>query len=399
MTQQTIPPPLPVHRDDPVHPPREYATLRLAEPVSRRRWPNGVDAWLVSGYEQVRRVLADPRTSVDRASSPPPSLGEGRRPAVLLPKSLIGMDPPEHTRWRDLVIRELTVAKARALRPRVEQIVDEHLDRLAGQGSPADLVAGFTLPVPSLVICELLGVPAADRPLFTGQVAVRGRVGSTPEEVDRATIELTDYIRTLVAAKRAAPGDDTLSRLTAAELDGRPLPDEELVSTAFLLLVAGHDTTANMIALSTVTLLSNPELIPATQDPTRVDALVEELLRFHAVIQYGVVRRATADIDLDGHRIAAGDWLVCSLASANRDEAAFADPDGLKLDRRGRPQLSFGDGPHQCAGQNLARLELAVALSRLFARFPGLALARPLDELPFRADMFVYGLHELPVRW
>jgi cytochrome P450 len=399
MPTSTVPPPLPVHRDDPLHPPAEYAELRAGEPVSRRRWPNGIDAWLVSGYEQVRQVLGDPRTSVDRASSPPPSLGGGRRPAVMLPKSLVGMDPPEHTRWRELVIRELTVAKIRALQPRVERIVDEHLDRLAAAGPPADLVSDFSLPVPSLVICELLGVPAADRPLFTGQVAVRGRVSSTPDEVDRATIELTDYIRTLVAAKRAAPTPDLLSRLTGAQMDGRAVPDEELVSTAFLLLVAGHDTTANMIALSVVTLLSNPGLIPAILDPTQAHAAAEELLRFHSVIQYGVVRRATADMSLGGHHIGAGDWLVCSLASANRDEAAFAEPDLLRLDRPARAQMSFGDGPHQCAGQNLARMELTVALSRLFRRFPGLALQQPLDRLPFRADMFVYGLHELPVRW
>jgi cytochrome P450 len=393
-------PAFPTRRRRPLDPPPEYADLRAERPLARHRWPNGVEGWLVTRYADVRALLGDPRLSVDKTASPPPSLSTGRRPAVMLPKSLIGMDPPEHTPRRRLVIRELTVRRVARLRPRIQSIVDGYLDAMAGRVPPVDLVEAFALPIPSVVISELLGVPAADRAGFERDTAVILRVASRPEDVQRASADLTAYLTALVADKRRRPGEDILSRMAEAEVDGVRLPEDELVNTALLVLIAGHETTANMIGLGVVTLLEHvPRPAEVLADPVRAARAVEELLRYHAVIQFGLVRRATADIPYGDVLIRAGDWVVCSLASANRDETCWAAADRLDLDREQGGHVSFGYGIHQCAGQHLARAELEIALTSLFRRFPGLRLAVPLDELPFRGDMFVYGLHELPVAW
>jgi cytochrome P450 len=400
MSERLDLPPLPRERLSGMDPPPEYDRLRTAAPISRHRWPNGVEGWLVTRYEHVRALLGDRRLSVNRFQSSPPNLSYGRKPKVMLPTSLIGMDPPEHTSRRQLFVRELTARRMVRLRPRIQSIVDGLLEDVAGRAQPVDLVETFALPIPSLVICELLGVPGADRADFQRHTQVILGVGSDPEDVHAATSTLMGYVAGLVRARRSEPEDDILSRLATAEVDGRSLGEEELVGHGMLLLIAGHETTANVIALGVATLLAHPDQAGAlAADPGLAEHAVEELLRYHAVIQYGLVRRATDDIAIGDVVIRAGEWVVSSLASANRDEALCPYPDRFDISRAATRHVSFGYGIHQCAGQNLARVELQVALTSLLRRFPTLRLARPVEDLTFRTNAWVYGLQELPVTW
>jgi cytochrome P450 len=392
-------PELPRARTHPFDPPAEYTRLRRDSPIARHVWPNGVEGWLVSTYEEVRALLSDPRLSINRFQSPPPSLAAGRKPAVLLPRSLVAMDPPEHTPWRRLIVRELTPRWAKSMEPRITEITREYIDQIRQIGPPADLVPSLNLAVPSRVICELLGVPDADHGFFQKQAEVRSTVGSAPEDVDAATAALHDYLDQLVAEKRRTGADDLLGRLAVAEIDGERPPHEIVVGMAMLLLIAGHETTSNMIGLGTATLLANRTLIDELADTDRATALVEEILRIHSIVQYGVVRRATEDIDIAGVHIAAGDWVVSSLASANRDESRYGCPHAVDTTWAQAPHLTFGYGVHQCAGQSLARVELRVVLRELFDAFPGLHSTMPVERLPYRENMFVYGLLRLPVTW
>lgn len=399
MATNLNPPLLPMERVNPFHPPAEYETLR-AGGMRRFTWPNGVQAWLVTRYADVRDALRDPRLSVDKTVSRPPSLALGRSSKVMLPRSLVGMDPPEHTRFRGPVMRELTVRRVARLRPRIERIVADHLDRMEHEGPPVDLVQSFALPVPSLVICELLGVPADDQPEFQRHTQVISAVDAPSEEVHAASAALMDYISELIRSKRRSPGDDILSHLARDFPEAAGPAEDGVLGNGMLLLIAGHETTANMLALSVATLLRWPDQLAVMKTGgDAVDSAVEELLRFHAVIQYGLVRRASADLVLGGQQIRAGEWVVCSLASANRDTELCPHAGSLLAGRDPRAHVSFGYGIHQCAGQHLARLELGIALSALFERFPGLRLAEPADRLQFRTDMFVYGLHKLPLEW
>jgi cytochrome P450 len=403
MVQASSPPALPRARTEPFNPPPEYTLLRKDSPISRFVWPNGVEGWLVTTYNEARALLSDPRLSINRFNSPPPSVSivKDRKPEAMLPRSLVAMDPPEHTPWRRAIVREMTPRWARSMEPRIQAITHEYLDRIAEMGQPADLVPNLSFPVPSRVICELLGVPEADQAFFHKQADVRSQVGAPPEKVNEATTALYQYLDQLVTDKRksSVDSDDLLSRLSRAEIDGKPAPHDIVVGQAMLLLIAGHETTANMISLGVATLMKNRELIPDLQDVAKGTALVEEILRMHAIIQWGIIRRATADIDIAGVHIAEGDWVVASLASANRDESRYACPHAVDTSKAQAPHLTFGYGIHQCAGQSLARVELRVVLRELFARFPGLRSTTPVDDLRYRSEMWVYGLFELPVVW
>lgn len=392
-------PQLPRARVDPFDPPLEYTLLRKESPISRFVWPNGVEGWLVTRYNDVRKLLSDNRLSINRFNAPPPNLSAGRKPSVMLPKSLVAMDPPEHTPWRRLIIREMTPRWARSMEPRLVEITRGYLDQIRSAGPPADLVPSLAFPVPSKVICDLLGVPDSDHAFFQEQAGIRSEVGAAPERVDAATGALYSYLDGLVTEKRRTGADDLLGRLARSEIDGVPAPHDIVVGQAMLLLIAGHDTTANMIGLGAATLFQNPSLVPDLADPDRGAALVEEILRMQAIIQYGIVRRAVEDVEIDGVRIAAGDWVVSSLASANRDESRYACPHAVDTSQPNAPHLTFGYGVHQCAGQSLARVEVRVVLRELFAAFPGLRPVTPVEELTYREDMFVYGLFSLPVEW
>ena len=388
----------PMARTCPFDPPQEYRALREQEPIAPMTFRDGLTGLLASRYDDVRAVLADPRFGAPRfALRPGDSIPDETPVPPPAPGMFIMMDAPEHTRFRRLLMGQFTVRRMRQLTPRVEQFVAERLDEMARAEGPVDLVRVFALPIPSLVICELLGVPYADREQFQRNSATMVSLGSTAEAAQRATMAINQHIHQLVLAKRAEPTDDLLSDLVQVG----ELTDEELAGVGTLLLIAGHETTANMIALGTMCLLENPDQLAALRaDPALMDDAVEELLRYLTILQFGTRRMAHEDIKLGSYQIKAGTTMLVSMASANRDAAHFpGDPDTFDVRRPSRSHLAFGHGIHMCLGQQLARVEMKVALSRLFDRFPNLRLAVPAKDVPMRDDMIIYGVHSLPVTW
>ncbi|MER6915140.1 cytochrome P450 [Streptomyces sp. NPDC000594] len=380
----------------PFDPPRELAELRSRAPIARMRYPDGHLGWLATGHSAVRSILADPRFSsrYELMHYPFADLGMAELPAAP-DGDLTGIDAPEHTRYRRQLAGRFTVRRMRLLTERIEEITTEHLDAMERGGPGADLVESFAQPVPAQVICELLGVPYAEREIFRRHAADLSGIDATVEDQMAAMEALTGYIRGLVTAKRAAPTDDLLSDLIA-ESD---LTDDELSGVGGFLLGAGLDTTANMLAHGTFALLSNAEQLAALRaEPELADQAVEELLRYLSIAHTGL-RAALEDVELEGAVIRAGETVTLSVQAANRDPERFPDPDTLDVRRRATGHLSFGHGIHQCLGQQLARVEMRVALPALLARFPGLRLAVPADEVPLRAGLDVYGVHRLPVTW
>jgi cytochrome P450 len=337
-----------------------------------------------------------------------PAPAGARRPAVTPAErrargrgaSLIGMDPPDHTVARRAVIGEFTTRRVQLLRPRIQQIVDERIDAILAGGPPADLVAALSLPVPSQVICELLGVPYAKHEFFQSRSMMLLSHRVPAEQRFEGLRELFGFLDELVSAEEAEPGDNLLGRQVTRRTPASDEDHRDLVSLAFLLLVAGHETTANMISLGTLAVLNDPgRLMSAVTDPDRAPLAVEEMLRYFSIADIGTGRVALTGTEIGGTQIQDGEGVIISLLAANHDPAAFPDPDTLDPDRRDRSHVAFGFGPHQCLGQSLARAELEIVYGTLFRRIPGLRLAVPLAELPVKDDAFVYGLHELPVTW
>ncbi|GLZ55388.1 cytochrome P450 [Actinomycetospora sp. NBRC 106378] len=382
----------------------EYDRLRAESPVVRVHTAGGVDAWLVSSYAEVREALADPRLS--RAATCTPDAPRIGGSMTTTPEMIISMDGAEHARLRKLVAGAFTMRRVEAMRPRVQEIVAELLEDMAVAGPPVDLVQALTLPMPLTVIGELLGVPRDDLARFEkwarAFATVDERAGG--EESMAGLAKLNEYIVGLVAAKRAAPGDDMLSELIAARDDGDRLSEQELVTFGFTLIGAGFDTTANQLANSVLALLDEfPEAWRAiVADPGRIPDAVEELLRrvnLFATDTTGFHRIATEDLTLGGVDIAAGDVVVLALASANRDGDVFDDPERLDVARARNPHLAFGHGMHYCLGKHLGRIEMQVALEGLVRRFPDLRLARPAAELPWHRGEINHTLSALPVAW
>ncbi|MER6360553.1 cytochrome P450 [Kitasatospora sp. NPDC001527] len=384
----------------PFAPPPAYTEAASTGPVGRAELPDGSPCWLVTGYPEVRTVLSDRRFSADARRPGFPFLTEGRRKIVAANPSFLRLDDPEHARLRRMVTGDFLVKRVEAMRPGIRRIVDEALDRMTAGGGPADLVAEFALPVPSLVICLLLGVPYEDREAFQANSRLLLATDADDRDIARAQEELLDYLTRLAERKRARPGEDTLSRLAMRD----DLTLREIASTGVLLLVAGHETTANMIGLSTALLLRHPEQAARLADPATVPGAVEELLRVLTILHTGVPRLAVEDVELGGTLIRAGDGVIAMLSTANRDDGLFGAEGHLgvaevDLGREARRHLAFGFGVHQCLGQPLARAELQIALATLFRRLPGLRLAVPEEALEFRPEALIYGLKSLPVTW
>ncbi|GIH20648.1 cytochrome P450 [Rugosimonospora africana] len=391
---------LPVVRTCPYQPPAEHVRLRESEPVARVTLPSGSSVWALSRLEDIRTMLTDPRFSSDRQHPGFPQFFSGQRPTGKFGRSLIGMDPPEHGPARRAVVGEFTVRRMAALRPRIQQIVDEHIDAMLAGPRPADLVQALSLPIPSLVICELLGVPYADHEFFqrySGQLL--SRTAST-EQRTTAIVELRSYLQDLVARRQEAPGDDLISRQIAQATERGDRTADDVVNLGFLLLVAGHETTANMISLGVMTLLDHPaQLAAMVADQSITPLAVEELLRYFTIAEFATSRVAKENIEIGGVLIRAGEGVIALGTAANRDPAAFVNGDDLDLSRGARHHVAFGFGAHQCLGQNLARMELQIVFDTLFRRIPGLRLAGSVDALPFKDDAVVYGLYDLPVTW
>jgi cytochrome P450 len=311
------------------------------------------------------------------------------------------MDDPEHARLRRMVTAAFSIRQVEALRPAIQKIVDGLIDTMLAGPKPVDLVQGFALPVPSLVICELLGVPYADHDFFQANSKILIKRTSTVEQARVATQQLLDYLDQQIGVKLAHPADDLLSTL-AERVRAGEFSRREAAGMGMLLLTAGHETTANMIALGTLALLQNPDQLARlrkSDDPKTVASAVEELLRYLSIVHSGRRRVALEDIEVGGVTIRAGEGVVLSNDVANRDPDAFPDPDQLDIDRNPRHHVAFGFGVHQCLGQPLARVELQVVYSTLYRRIPTLKLAVDLDEIPFKHDGNVYGVYALPVTW
>ncbi|MGW5746229.1 cytochrome P450 [Amycolatopsis sp. NPDC003861] len=392
---------LPMDRDaGPFDPPSALTRLRDTRPVSPLVFPDGHEGWLVTGYEEVRQMMADTRFSsrldLDVIHVPyETGMPAATEPSPQLPGMFIAMDPPDHSRLRRKLTGAFTVKRMKQLEEHIADVVERQLDHLAKLAPPVDLVKEFALPVPSLVICELLGVPYADRETFQANSAQFMLREQTLEEKMGAYIALNTYLSELVTSKRAEPGEDILSDLARHD----DLTIEELTGAAFLLLLAGHETTANMLSLGTFALLEHPgQRAELSADADLLPGAVEELLRYLSVADI-FFRYATEDLELGGETITKGSTVVVSLLAANHDPRRFENPDTLDIHRNARGLLSFGHGVHQCLGQQLARIEMRAGFEGLLRRFPTLALAVPAEEVKLRTDMNIYGVHELPVTW
>ncbi|NUP64662.1 MAG: cytochrome P450 [Nonomuraea sp.] len=381
----------------PFDPPKELVEAREHGPISRFPFPDGHQGWLVTGYDLLRSILADPRFSSRRelmSHHPLIDYGDIEVPPAP-PGEFLLMDEPQHGRYRKPLVGKFTVRRMRLLTERVEQITAEHLDAMEKAGPSADLVTAFAKPIPAIVICELLGVPYEDRGRFQENIDKFLGGEASDEEVMTAYLATQQYLAELVAAKRAHPTDDVLSDLLDSDLT-----DEELQGMALILLSAGFDTTANMLALGTFALLQNPDQLAALRaDPTLTDQAVEELLRYLSVAKQ-FFRVALEDVELGGHTIKAGTMVILSLNTANRDPGRFPNPHTLDLRRQDGGHLAFSHGIHQCLGQQLARVEMRVAFPALLNRFPTLRLAVPAEEVALRPETAdIYGVKSLPVTW
>ncbi|MFE3037808.1 cytochrome P450 [Streptomyces canus] len=391
--------PMPREAHCPFDPPPALKDLQEKTPLTKVRLWDGSEPWLVTRYAEQRAVLGDPRVSADTDSpgyptKASPEGGEGKL-------SFIMMDDPEHARLRRMVTAPFAVKKVEALRPTVQRIVDDLIDGMLSRPGPVDLVEEFALPIPSLVICELLGVPYDDHAMFQENTKTMVRTTATPEQRGAASREVAGYLATLIGKRLAEPRDDLLSslagRVTSGEIDHR-----QATEMALLLLIAGHETTANMIALGTLALLENPDqlaLLRESDDPKFIAGAVEELLRYLHITHLGRRRAVAADIEIAGQVIKAGEGVIMANEIANRDPEVFADPDRLDLTRDARRHVAFGFGVHQCLGQPLARMELQVVYGTLYKRIPTLKAACALEDVRFKNDAFIYGVHELPVSW
>jgi cytochrome P450 len=381
----------------PFDPPPAQRTLG---PVARVRLWDGSTPWLVTRHADTRAIFADPRVSADARRAGYPHISAGAHARRTRAPSFIGMDDPDHARLRRMVTGTFAIRRVDALRPSIQRIVDEHIDALLAGPRPVDLVQAFALPVPSLVICHLLGVPYADHEFFQRHARVLVSRDQTVEQVIAAHDELTEYLDGVIADKLAEPADDLLSRLAREQVATGELSRREAALTALLLLIAGHETTANMIALGTLALLEHPDQLAVlrdSDDPALIAGAVEELLRYLSIVHSGRRRVALQDIEIDGQTIRAGEGIVLAGDAANRDEGVFSDADRLDVQRDARAHLAFGFGVHACLGQPLARVELQIVYATLYRRLPGLRLAVPLEQIPFKHDSIVYGVYELPV--
>ncbi|MFJ9817595.1 cytochrome P450 [Streptomyces sp. NPDC101151] len=390
----------PQDRTCPFDPPTGYDPLRDGQGLSRVTLFDGREVWAVTDHATARALLADPRLSTDRTRPgfPAPT---ARFAAVRDRRvALLGVDDPVHQTQRRMMIPSFTLKRATGLRPTIQRTVDGLLDVMIEKGPPAELVSAFALPVPSMVICGLLGVPYADHEFFEEQ-SRRLLRGPSADDTQQARERLESYIGRLIDRKalQAEPGDGVLDDLVHQQLSQGALDRAELISLAVILLVAGHETTANMISLGTYTLLQHPDrLAELRADPALLPAAVEELMRLLSIAD-GLLRVALADIEVAGATIRAGEGVLFATSVINRDGSLYDDPDALDFHRPTRHHLAFGFGIHQCLGQNLARAELEIALGTLLERLPGLRLAAPAEEIPFKPGDTIQGMLELPVTW
>jgi cytochrome P450 len=389
--------PVRLRRDFVQHPHVLYRTLRSKGPAHEVLLRGGVRAWLITRYEEARALLNDPRLSKDNARALelfPPGTAGGN--ASRLSANMLHTDAPDHSRLRTLVTKAFTARAIAHLRPQIEQLVDELLDKLP-TGTTVDLIESFALPLPVSVICMLLGVPAADRDKFANWTKPFV-AESQPDEMRQAEDATTEYLTGLIAAKRADPGEDVLSALVLASEDGDRLSTDELLAMTFLLILAGFETTVNLIGNGVHALVREPAQMDLLRgDPALQPRAVEEFLRFESPLNTATNRFTTTPVVVGDVEIPADEFVLIALLAANHDDTQFSDPDHLDVTREINPHLAFGHGIHYCLGAPLARLEGEIAFGRLLTRFSSITLAED-TELTYRSSILMRGLNTLPVR-
>jgi cytochrome P450 len=397
-------PSYPMDRDArcPFAPPPQMLKMNETKPLSRVRIWNGSTPWLITGHAVARELFADPRVSVDDRREGFPHWNEHMLSTVnKRPRSVFTSDAEEHTRFRRMLSKPFTFRRVEALRPVIQDVTNECIGDILAGPQPADLVTKLALPVPTRVISDMLGVPYEDHEFFQEHANAGLARYAAADAMQKGAFSLHQYLVNLVEEKQANPSEDAVSdlaeRVTAGEISVK-----EAAQLGTGLLIAGHETTANMIGIGILALLENPEqaaLLRDSDDPKFIANAVEELMRYLSIIQTGQRRIAIEDIEIGGETIRAGEGIILDLAPANWDGAAYSEPDKLDLGRDVGQQLGFGYGRHQCVGQQLARAEMQIVFPTLLKRIPTMKLAIPFDEVPFKHDRLAYGVYELPVTW
>ncbi|ORW58934.1 cytochrome [Mycobacterium parmense] len=388
--------PVPRPAQCPLAPPPEFVEWR-ERPGLRKAMFGGNEVWVVSRYRDIRAALIDPRLSAKTIPDSIMPKDDDNKVPVMFART----DDPEHHRLRRMMTSHFTFRRCESMRPQIQDMVDHYLGRMIDRGAPADLVREFALPVPSMVIALLLGVPPEDLELFQHNTTTGLDQKSTDAQKAEAFGAMYAYIQELVERKEREPGDDLISQLVTEYVATGRLDRATTAMNAVIMMQAGHETTANMISLGTVVLLEHPgvfERLGRTDDLAFVANVVEELMRYLSIVHSQVDRVATEDLFLGGQLVRAGEFVVMNLPAGNWD-AEFVDvPESFDCGRNTRGHLGFGYGVHQCIGQNLARVEMQVAFATLARRLPALTLAVPSEELRFK-DANIYGMKELPVSW
>ncbi|MFJ3779051.1 cytochrome P450 [Streptomyces sp. NPDC090075] len=395
--------PLPRAEGCPFDPPPALRSHTAGKSLAKIRIWDGSTPWIITGHAEQRTLLNDPRVSVNESLPGFPHWHEGMAAGVdHRPRSVFNSDAPEHTHYRRIMTSPFTLKRVEALRPVVQKMTDDLIDKMLAGPQPADLVEALALPLPTMMISSMLGVPYEDHEFVQRHASAGIRHNSTMEQTMEVFMALNTYLVGQIEKKAADPADDALSDI-AARVNTGDITVAEASMMGLGLLTAGHETSANMIALATVALLENPEQLAVLRDaddPKVVSGAVEELLRYLSIVHGGQRRVALEDIEIGGEVIRAGEGIIIELFSANRDANVFPEPDKLDLHRdNARHHNAFGFGIHQCIGQQLARVELQVVYGTLFRRIPTLRLAKPIEEIAFKHDRLAYGVWELPVAW
>lgn len=386
----------------PFDPPPQMFVWRSQPGLTKVRIWDGTPAWLVTRYEDAKKVLGNDRCfSADPSKPGFPEKSAGYKGSIGQDKNLRTLDDPEHAAEKRLVGRDFTVKRIQEMRPAIQAKVDGLIDEMLKKGPPAEIVHDFALPIPTMVICEMLGVPYADRDQFAERSYTCLSSEVAIEESQQAGKELFEYVDRLIDIKDKNPDNDLMSRLVVDELRTGNMTRKRIIEMARLILIAGHETTANMIALSIAALLRHPDqLAVLKEDPAVVPNAVDELLRYLSVAHTGRRRACIEDVEIGGTLVRAGDGIIVANSVADRDDSMFPESEALNLRRpNARATMAFGYGIHQCIGQLLSRVELQIVHSTLWKRIPNLRLAVPFEELPFREDTSVYGVRRLPVEW
>jgi cytochrome P450 len=387
----------------PFAPPPRVMKLAERNGLSRVKIWDGSTPWLITGYEEARTLFADSRVSVDDRTPGFPHWNEGMLSTVhKRPRSVFTADAEEHTRYRRMLSRPFTFKRVEGLRPAIQQVTDDCLDAILAGPQPADIITALALPVPTTVISEMLGVPYEDHEFFQHHANVGLARNASAEDGAKGAMGLFKYLCNLVETKMASPAEDAISDIAERVTNGE-ITVKEAAQLGTGLLIAGHETTANMIGAGVAALLENPaqaDFLRETDDPKAIANAVEELMRYLSIIQNGQRRVALDDIEISGETIRGGEGIIIDLAPANWDAKAFPEPNRLDLQRDNAGQeVGFGYGRHQCVGQQLARAEMQIVFPTLLRRIPTMKLAIPFDEVPFKHDRLAFGVYSLPVTW